>query len=79
MTVATDQIRTVKEAREEHVSEITDAEGGQPMLLATGRLTGFAACMGRVGAHPDGGAIVDPQSVELLGLKVGDAFLAVSR
>jgi arginine N-succinyltransferase len=79
MTVATDQIRTVKEAREEYVSEIADAEGGQPMLLATGRLTGFAACMGRVGAHPDGGAIVDPQSAELLGLKVGDAFLAVSR
>jgi arginine N-succinyltransferase len=79
MTVATDQVRTVREAREEIVAEIRDPEAGQPMLLATGHLTGFAACIGRVGAHPDGGAIVDPKSAELLGLSVGDGFVAAAR
>ena len=79
MTVATDQVRTVREAREEAVAEIRDPEAGQPMLLAAGRLTGFGACQGRVGAHPDGGAIINPKSAEMLGLKVGDSFIAASR
>jgi arginine N-succinyltransferase len=79
MTVATDQVRTVREAREEIVAEIRDPEAGQPMLLAAGHLTGFAACIGRVGAHPDGGAIVDLKSAELLGLSVGDGFVAAAR
>jgi arginine N-succinyltransferase len=79
MTAATDQVRTVRDAREERVAEIRDPEAGQPMLLAAGQLTGFAACLGRVGAHPDGGAIIDPKSAELLGLSVGDEFVAAAR
>lgn len=79
MAVATDRIRTVQEAREEKVAAIADGEDGQPMLLAAGRLTRFAACMGRVGAHPEGGAIVDPKSAELLGLAAGDPFVAAAR
>jgi arginine N-succinyltransferase len=79
MTVATDQVRTVRDAREETVAEIAEPQAGQPMLIGAGRLTGFAACLGRVGAHPGGGAILDPVSAQLLGLKVGDAFLAASR
>jgi arginine N-succinyltransferase len=79
MTVATDQVRTVREARDEIVAEIRNPEAGQPMLLAAGRLAGFAACQGRVGAHPEGGAIIEPKSAELLGLNVGDPFVAASR
>ncbi len=79
MSSATDQIRTIRTAREEVVAEVDDVEDAQPMLVAAGRLASFAACHGRVRTMPDGSVILDPESAALLGLKPGDPFLAAPR
>jgi hypothetical protein len=49
------------------------------MMLAPGGCTKFAACYGRLSLDPDGNAILDPQSTELLNIRPGDPFLAMSR
>lgn len=79
MSSATDQIRTIRTAREEVVAEVGDAEDAQPMLVAAGRLADFAACHGRVRTAADGSVTLDPESAALLGLKPGDSFLAAPR
>lgn len=81
MTVATDAIRTVREAREEVLAATAreSGDGGQPMLVAAGRLMDFACCWGRVKAEPEGGAALDSKAVAMLGLAPGDTFLAAAR
>jgi arginine N-succinyltransferase len=79
MTVATDNIRTVRDSREELLSDVSDEEGGQQMLVAAGRATDFAACYGRMRVQPDGSVTLDPQSASMLGLEPGDRFLAAGR
>lgn len=79
MYAPTDRIRTVNLAREEVLSEISDEEGGQPMLIAAGRLRDFAAGYGRVRFDPDGGAALDSKGAALLGVRPGDRFLAAPR
>jgi hypothetical protein len=49
------------------------------MMLAAGRLRNFVACYGHVGIDPDGSATLDGPSAELLGIRPGDAFLAMGR
>jgi len=78
MSVATDQIRTIREARDFNLAGPIDDEGGQKVMLATGRLRDFAACYGRL--VPDGEqARVDSQAIAMLGLESGDRFLAAAR
>jgi arginine N-succinyltransferase len=78
VTAPTDRIRTVREATEEVVLEI--GEGGkQKMLLAKGRLKDFVACCGSAKRIPRKGLCIDSNAAELLGAKVGDRLLAVSR
>jgi arginine N-succinyltransferase len=79
MSAPTDQIRAIRTARDEILAEIGDAEGGQPMLVASGRLTDFTACHARMRSLPDGSSILDPESAALLGLEPGDTFLAAPR
>jgi arginine N-succinyltransferase len=79
MTAPTDQIRAIRTAREEVLAEVRETEDGQPVLVATGRLTSFAACHGRMRSLPDGSVILDPESAALLGLEPGDTFLAAPR
>lgn len=79
MSAATDQIRTVRDARELVFAGTGDTQAGERMMLAAGGLADFAAGYGHVGAGPDGTATLDPASAELLGLDKGDAFLAVGR
>ena len=80
MTVATDRIRTVRDAREEVLAGLSaDEEGGQTMLVAAGTLCDFACCYGRVRAQPDGGVSLDPKAAEMLRLEPGDTFLAAGR
>jgi arginine N-succinyltransferase len=79
MAAPTDQLRTVREAREYSFAGTHDQDSGQVMLLATGRLDGFAACYGRLRLAPDGSATLDEVSARLLGVKIGETFLAVSR
>jgi arginine N-succinyltransferase len=79
MTAATDSIRTIRDSREEVLSEISDSDGGQTMLVAAGHLTSFACCWGRVRVRADGGVTLDPASAAMLGLEPGDVFLAAGR
>lgn len=77
VTVATDQIRTIRESEECVVKAI---EGGmQKVILAAGRLEGFRACYAKVrndGAH---GLSIDSQAAELLEVGEGDRVLVVGR
>jgi arginine N-succinyltransferase len=74
-----DQVRTVRESRSFTFAGTHEEETGATMLLASGRLEGFAACFGRPHIQLDDSATLDGQSAALLGLKPGDTFLAVSR
>ncbi|MFN0046612.1 MAG: arginine N-succinyltransferase [Sphingorhabdus sp.] len=82
MTARTDQIRSVREAKDVVVSKISDAMGehknGDKMLVSCGRLHDFVAAYGWVADHDDGVAI-DPESAQTLKLSVGDAITCVPR
>src|SRR5947209_12454073 len=68
---ATDQIRTIREARVETVCEI--AEGGSTKVLAaSGRLNDFRACCGTIKRLPRKGICIDPEAAQLLEIEVGD-------
>jgi arginine N-succinyltransferase len=73
MSVPTDRIRAIAEARELRLSGT--AEGGTSMLVAAGRLADFAAAYGRVEIAGNK-ATLDSGAVALIGLGAGDAFLA---
>ena len=79
MAVATDQIRTVREAKEHVLSRISDDEGGKRMMIAAGERLGFAAGYGLVAAGHDDQATLDPAGAALLGIEPGDRFLAIGR
>jgi len=79
MTCATDQVRTIRDAREEVLSRVSEEEGGQTMLVAAGKLEGFACCWGQVRYPSDGGAILDAKAAGMLGLVPGDRFVAAGR
>ncbi len=72
MTARVDQVRTVREARDMAVTAI--AEGGEPSLIATGRLADFRVCLGDVG---DGS--IDPASAAALNVTAGSTVSHVAR
>ncbi len=77
VTARTDQVRTVRESTAETVTDI--GEGGPlKMLLASGRLKDFRACLGEVQRTADGLALT-PEVAGLLEVQVGDTVLAVTR
>jgi len=79
MSAKTDEVKSIRDARELTLAAISDDMDGERMMLATGRLTGFVACYGDVGIDPDGSATLDPAAAELLGIAPGDRFLAIGR
>ena len=78
VTAQTDSIRTVRESAFEPVCEVGEG-GGTKMLLAAGRLTDFLACFASVKRAARKCLCIDAEAAELLGVKVGDEVLAVSR
>jgi arginine N-succinyltransferase len=78
VTAATDQIRTVREARSDTLCEI-GANGGAKMLVAAGRLTDFRACCASVKRLPRKGVAIDEEAAELLEVKVGDQLVVAPR
>jgi len=78
VTAPTDQIRTVREARTETVTEIGDG-GLLKMLAATGRLKSFRACCASVKKLPKKGIRIDAEAAALLEIKVGDEVEVVGR
>ena len=79
MCVATDQIRTVRESRQFALSGTHDGDEGQKVMLASGNLTAFSACYGRMLPAREKKASLDPQSVSLLGIEPGASFLSIGR
>ena len=77
VTARTDNIRTIREAREEKVAEIGDG-GTTKVLAATGRLKDFRACCASVKKVRQG-VRIDPKAAELLEVEVGDELLTVPR
>jgi arginine N-succinyltransferase len=79
MAVATDSIRTVREARELVLDGVEESADGQRMMLASGRLSDFRSCYGHVAVVAEGRATLDAASARALGIEPGDAFLAAGR
>ena len=80
MIAPTDQIRTIREARDYVLAEVVEeSEAAQHAMLAAGRLKNFAATYGYLEAASDGTATLDRQSATALGVKPGDHFLAMGR
>ena len=79
MSAKTDEIRTIEEALEFTLSDLSEEEGGEKMLVAAGGLADFTAAFAHVRADPDGAVTLHAADATLLGLKPGDRFLAVGR
>lgn len=75
----TDQIRTVRDAREVTLSAVDDGIEGEPLMLASGRLHDFAACYGRLDVRPDGTAAIDSVAASLMNVGPGKSVLAIGR
>jgi arginine N-succinyltransferase len=79
MSAPTDQIRTIRDSQPLVVSAVRDMVEGEPMMLASGRLTEFAACYGTLHHEPDGTATIDRASADLLKIRAGDMLLSMGR
>jgi arginine N-succinyltransferase len=78
VTARTDDIRTVRESREEKIAEI--GEGGtQKVIAAAGRLKDFRACCASVKKLPKKGLMIDPGAAQLLEVDVGDKILVAAK
>jgi arginine N-succinyltransferase len=78
VTAATDQIRTVREARVETVAEIGDG-GTTQMLVAAGRLKQFRAACASVRKLPKKGICIDHEAAGLLEIDIGDTVAMVAK
>ena len=78
VTARTDQIKTVREAREMRVAE-DDATAGPTMLLSTGKLHDFRACYGQVQGAGRTSVAIDRRAKDLLEVSAGDTVLMVER
>ena len=78
VTADTDDIRTVREAVSETVSEI--GEGGKiKALVASGKLKDFRCCSANISKLPKRGVRIDSEAAELLEVTTGDEILMVTR
>jgi arginine N-succinyltransferase len=77
MTARTDQVRSVREAATSRVIAIDD-DGGQPTLVAAGRLGEFRCAYGTVRVAGDG-VVLDTATAALLGVTVDDEVIHVGR
>lgn len=78
VTARTDEIRTVRESREDRIAEIGDG-GTTKVLAAAGRLKDFRACCASIKKLPKKGIRIDPQAAKLLEVEVGDTVLTVAK
>src|SRR3954462_5260108 len=71
VTAHTDDIRTVRESREEKIAEI--GEGGtMKVLAAAGRLNTFRSCCASIKRLPKKGIMIDAEAAALLEVDIGD-------
>jgi arginine N-succinyltransferase len=79
MSVRTDEIRTIREARELVLAASDDEVGGRRMMLAAGQLRDFACCYGQVAIGKADDAKLDAAAARILGIGIDDRFIAVGR
>ena len=77
MTARTDQVRTIRDARESMVVAI-DAQPGREALVAAGRLTDFRCALAEI-RDGEGGIILSEDTARTLDLTVGDTVLHIDR
>lgn len=82
MTVRTDQIRSVREAEDVTITDISaqlgEHLGGDKKLLTVGRLANFKSSYGWT-LPTESGVVLDEMSASTLGLAVGDQMTQVAR
>ena len=78
MTARTDQVRTIRDARDATVDAVGDAPGATEALIATGRLAAFRCAYGRI-AERDGAVTIDHACARALGVGAGDAISWIGR
>ena len=82
MTVRTDQIRSIREARDSAIVEISDSQStpisAEKMLVSSGRMADFRTAYGWVEMR-DGGIALDSACVKALGVDAGDSVTHVAR
>jgi len=77
VTAATDQIRTVRKSEWLRFDGINE-EGGETMLLSSGRLSRFVSCYGQTRRDGDQ-LMIDAEAAAMLDLEPGDRVLAIAR
>jgi arginine N-succinyltransferase len=77
MTARTDQVATIRNARSVRVAGLGD--GGEPMLVAAGRLEHFRVGYGAVRASEGGEVLLDRNCADLLEVEAGDQVTVVER
>lgn len=82
MTARTDQIRSVREAKDVTVASVSDQVGehksGDKMLITLGRLHAFKAAYGWIDDRGDN-VIIDTECARTLGISAGDQITFVER
>ena len=82
MTARTDQIRSIRDAKDTTIigidADLGEANMGEKMLIASGQLADFHAAYGWVQTEADG-VRIDPDSARLLGVGAGDPITYVPR
>lgn len=79
MAIATDEIATIRNAREDYVRDVIDHGPSQTSrLVATGRLATFRACLAEVSDVEDG-IVIDRAAAEALRIAPGDRVTHVPR
>jgi arginine N-succinyltransferase len=78
MTALTDDVRTIRDARDATVLT-TDHDGGEASLVAAGRLTDFRAAYGKVRQLDGDRIVLDPACARALGVDEGGAVSYTGR
>jgi arginine N-succinyltransferase len=82
MTARTDQIRSIREAKDSVIADISytlgDHIGGEKMLVSSGRMEDFKTAYGWVEMR-DSGIAIDPGCARALGVNTGDMVTHVAR
>ncbi len=77
MTARTDQVRTIRDARDATIVAIADGDG-EEALVASGRLAAFRCAYGRIAPAADG-VTLDPACAAALGVAAGDTISWIAR
>ena len=82
MTARTDQIRSIREAKDATIDSVSDSVGdhkaGEKKLITLGRLHAFKAAYGWIEERGDN-IVIDVESARALDISVGDEISYVER